>query len=96
MGERKQKAKRAAARTWAIGSIAVEANGQACFVWTGTRDDAVKLQNALAIAAGLAKGLLLSEAVREAKVYVSTAIAAADRLNVGSGSGPLHHFHRWW
>jgi len=51
---------------------------------------------ASAIAAGLAKGLPLHEAVREAKAYVTGAIAAADRLNVGSGNGPLHHFHKWW
>jgi hydroxymethylpyrimidine/phosphomethylpyrimidine kinase len=49
-----------------------------------------------AIAAGLAKGLPLQDAVREAKAYVTAAIAAADRLNVGSGHGPLHHFHKWW
>ena len=49
-----------------------------------------------AIAAGLAKGFGLSEAVREAKAYVSAAIAAADRLHVGSGHGPVHHFHAWW
>jgi hydroxymethylpyrimidine/phosphomethylpyrimidine kinase len=48
---------------------------------------------ASAIAAGLAKGHALHEAVRDAKAYVSAAIAAADRLNVGSGRGPLHHFH---
>lgn len=51
---------------------------------------------AAAVAAGLAKGSPLAEAVREAKSYVSAAIAAADRLNVGSGNGPLHHFSRWW
>lgn len=51
---------------------------------------------ASAIAAGLAKGLPLDEAARQAKVYVSAAIAAADRLDVGSGRGPLHHFHAWW
>jgi hydroxymethylpyrimidine/phosphomethylpyrimidine kinase len=51
---------------------------------------------ASAIAAGLAKGLPLNEAVREAKAYVTAAIVAADRLNVGSGRGPLHHFHQWW
>ncbi|MGB6535739.1 MAG: bifunctional hydroxymethylpyrimidine kinase/phosphomethylpyrimidine kinase [Xanthobacteraceae bacterium] len=51
---------------------------------------------ASAIAAGLAKGLSLDEAVREAKDYVTAAIAAADRLEVGSGRGPLHHFHKWW
>lgn len=49
-----------------------------------------------AVAAGLAKGLSLDQAVREAKEYVSAAIAAADRLGVGSGRGPLHHFHQWW
>jgi hydroxymethylpyrimidine/phosphomethylpyrimidine kinase len=49
-----------------------------------------------AVAAGLAKGLALSEAVREAKAYVTAAIAAADRLEIGSGPGPLHHFHKWW
>jgi len=51
---------------------------------------------ASAIAAGLAKGLPLRDAVRDAKDYVSAAIAAADRLAVGSGRGPLHHFYRWW
>ena len=51
---------------------------------------------ASAIAAGLAKGLPLQKAAQEAKAYVSAAIAAADRLGVGSGRGPLHHFHAWW
>jgi hydroxymethylpyrimidine/phosphomethylpyrimidine kinase len=51
---------------------------------------------ASAIAAGLAKGFLLGEAVGEAKTYVSAAIAAADRLDIGAGRGPLHHFHKWW
>jgi hydroxymethylpyrimidine/phosphomethylpyrimidine kinase len=49
-----------------------------------------------AIAAGLAKGLDLSEAVREAKAYVTAAIAASDRLQIGHGHGPVHHFHDWW
>ena len=49
-----------------------------------------------AIAAGLAKGLELESAVTEAKAYLTAAIAAADRLAVGGGSGPVHHFHRWW
>jgi len=49
-----------------------------------------------ALAAGLAKGLALGEAAREAKTYVSAAIAAADRLSIGGGRGPVHHFHRWW
>jgi len=49
-----------------------------------------------AVAAGLAKGLSLVEAVRQAKDYVTSAIAAAGRLKIGSGHGPVHHFHRWW
>jgi len=49
-----------------------------------------------AIAAGLAKGLPLEVAAQQAKAYVSAALAAADRLAVGSGRGPLHHFHAWW
>jgi hydroxymethylpyrimidine/phosphomethylpyrimidine kinase len=51
---------------------------------------------ASAIAAGLAKGLTLASAAREAKAYLSSAIAAADRLEVGTGAGPVHHFHSWW
>lgn len=46
-----------------------------------------------AIAAGLAKGEDLATAVRAAKAFVTAAIAAADRLGVGHGPGPLHHFH---
>jgi hydroxymethylpyrimidine/phosphomethylpyrimidine kinase len=49
-----------------------------------------------AIAAGLAKGLALADAVREAKAYVTAAIASSDQLSVGGGRGPLHHFHGWW
>jgi hydroxymethylpyrimidine/phosphomethylpyrimidine kinase len=49
-----------------------------------------------AIAAGLAKGLRLSEAVADAKSYVTQAIAAADELEIGEGRGPTHHFHAWW
>jgi hydroxymethylpyrimidine/phosphomethylpyrimidine kinase len=46
-----------------------------------------------AIAAGLAKGESLETSVRQAKAYITAAIAAADRLNVGRGHGPVHHFH---
>jgi hydroxymethylpyrimidine/phosphomethylpyrimidine kinase len=49
-----------------------------------------------AIAAGLAKGLDLIAAARDAKVYVTEALAASQRLQVGSGHGPVHHFHKWW
>jgi len=49
-----------------------------------------------AIVAGLAKGLDLTAAVEAAKAYVTAAIAGADRLAVGHGHGPLHHFHAYW
>jgi hydroxymethylpyrimidine/phosphomethylpyrimidine kinase len=48
-----------------------------------------------AIAAGLAKGEPLEQAVRHAKSWISAAIAAADGLGVGKGHGPIHHFHRF-
>jgi hydroxymethylpyrimidine/phosphomethylpyrimidine kinase len=49
-----------------------------------------------AIAAGLAKGEKLETAVRNAKAWISAAIAAADRLGVGHGHGPIHHFHGFY
>ncbi|CFN79343.1 phosphomethylpyrimidine kinase [Bordetella pertussis] len=36
------------------------------------------------------------EAARRAKAYLTEAIRQADRLQVGSGHGPVHHFHAWW
>ena len=49
-----------------------------------------------AIAAGLAKGLSLPNAVSEAHTYLQAAIARADELGVGRGHGPVHHFHGVW
>ncbi|MCJ2092434.1 bifunctional hydroxymethylpyrimidine kinase/phosphomethylpyrimidine kinase [Methylobacterium sp. J-072] len=49
-----------------------------------------------AIAAGLARGLTLPEAVAAAKDYLTAALMAADRLAIGSGHGPVHHFHAIW
>lgn len=49
-----------------------------------------------ALAAELAKGNALPEAARTAKAYVAEAIANAERLTVGSGHGPVHHFHALW
>jgi len=49
-----------------------------------------------AIAAELAKGASLIEAVETAKAYVTEAIFAADELDIGQGRGPVHHFHAWW
>ena len=49
-----------------------------------------------AIAAELAKGASLREAVVAAKAYVTAAIEAADALRIGKGRGPVHHFHALW
>jgi len=49
-----------------------------------------------AIAAGLAKGEDMASAVRDAKAWVSAAIAAADRFSVGHGHGPIHHFQKFY
>lgn len=46
-----------------------------------------------AIAAYLARGHDLVAAVGAAKDFVTAAIAASDRLDVGKGHGPIHHFH---
>ncbi|MFL6666470.1 MAG: bifunctional hydroxymethylpyrimidine kinase/phosphomethylpyrimidine kinase [Burkholderia ambifaria] len=49
-----------------------------------------------AIAALLPQRPDLESAVRDAKVYLTGAIAASGQLDVGHGVGPVHHFHRWW
>jgi hydroxymethylpyrimidine/phosphomethylpyrimidine kinase len=35
-------------------------------------------------------------AVTDAKDYLTRSLQAADRLDVGHGHGPQHHFHAWW
>ncbi len=49
---------------------------------------------ASAIAAGLARGLAVPEAVAKAKQYVSDAIRTA--FLMGRGHGPLNHFYMLW
>lgn len=49
-----------------------------------------------AIAAGLAQGLSVPEAVTRAHRWLQGAIANADALSVGHGHGPVHHFHALW
>jgi hydroxymethylpyrimidine kinase/phosphomethylpyrimidine kinase len=49
-----------------------------------------------AIAAHLAQGLALDAAIRAAKDYLTEALRAGDRLDVGHGHGPVHHFARFW
>jgi len=49
-----------------------------------------------AIAAELAKGAALPAACHAAKAYLHGAIAASERLEIGQGHGPVHHFHAYW
>ncbi|WP_341367930.1 bifunctional hydroxymethylpyrimidine kinase/phosphomethylpyrimidine kinase [Yoonia sp. BS5-3] len=49
-----------------------------------------------AIAAFLAKGHALPDAVSQAHDWLHKAILAADDLQVGRGHGPVHHFHALW
>jgi len=49
-----------------------------------------------AIAALWPQRTTLARAVSEAKQYLTGALEASGRLDVGHGVGPLHHFHRWW
>jgi len=71
----------------------------ACFPPSALRPEtrmapAVTLSSA--IAAYLAQGLELGDAIGAAKTYLSGAIAAADQLSAGHGPGPVHHFHEMW
>lgn len=49
-----------------------------------------------AIAAALAQGIALSDAVSRAHTWLHNAILHADELHVGRGHGPVHHFHALW
>jgi hydroxymethylpyrimidine/phosphomethylpyrimidine kinase len=49
-----------------------------------------------AVAAELAKGASLREAVTRAKAYVTAALQHANELRIGKGRGPVHHFHALW
>jgi hydroxymethylpyrimidine kinase/phosphomethylpyrimidine kinase len=49
-----------------------------------------------AIAAFLARGLALPDAVGAAKEFLTGALSAADELSVGHGHGPVHHFSALW
>ena len=49
-----------------------------------------------AIAAFLARGFEMEEAVRRAKAYVAAAIQAGAAYRIGHGHGPVHHFWPYW
>jgi hydroxymethylpyrimidine/phosphomethylpyrimidine kinase len=49
-----------------------------------------------AIAAYMAKGNDIEEAVQKAKTFMNHAIAAGAAYKIGHGHGPVHHFFQWW
>lgn len=49
-----------------------------------------------ALAALLPRSPDVPTAVHRAKAYLNEALVRADELGVGSGHGPVHHFHAWW
>jgi len=49
-----------------------------------------------AIAAHMARGDNIRDAVFASKQYIQGAIEEADTLHVGTGHGPVHHFHALW
>ena len=49
-----------------------------------------------ALASELAKGRSLGAAAADSKAYLAGALEAADHLSVGSGHGPVQHFHQFW
>jgi len=46
--------------------------------------------------AALLPRLAMADAGRVAKAWLTDAIAASNRLTVGGGHGPVHHFHALW
>lgn len=87
------------------------AEGEICRDWLITQDDAVSFEAprietrnthgtgcsmSSAIAAELAKGAALTDAVGTAHSWLHQAILAADDIDIGKGHGPVHHFHALW
>ena len=49
-----------------------------------------------AVAAYLARGMRLEPAVERARSYIQKAIEAGAAYSLGTGHGPVHHFHALW
>ena len=49
-----------------------------------------------ALAAELAKGFDTPEATRVTKAWLAEAVRTSNALSVGTGHGPVHHFHALW
>lgn len=49
-----------------------------------------------AIAAYIARGFVIKDAVRHAKNFINGALQAGSDIKYGQGYGPVHHFFQWW
>lgn len=49
-----------------------------------------------ALAAFVAKGESIEDVATKAKEYISGAIHAGAKYNIGHGHGPVHHFYSYW
>ncbi|MFP8832736.1 bifunctional hydroxymethylpyrimidine kinase/phosphomethylpyrimidine kinase [Hydrogenophaga sp. XSHU_21] len=73
--------------------------GDAVTRWEGARIESTNTHGtgctlSSAIACGLARGLLLRDAVAMARDYVRGALQGSAGWRLGQGHGPLHHAHR--
>ncbi len=78
-----------------------ESRSQAIIELPGTRIDTPNSHGtgctlSSAIAAGLARGFALEEAVKQAKAYIIGALEAGTAYKTGKGHGPVHHFYDLW
>jgi len=81
--------------------ILYESTSQAMVELPGTRIDTPNAHGtgctlSSAIAAGLARGVALEPAVKQAKAYITGALKAGARYKTGKGHGPVHHFYDLW
>ncbi len=79
-------------------SIDVLYDGDQVFTFRATRIESKNTHGtgctlSAAISANLARGTTLTDAVREAKAYVTSAIAGSKDWALGHGWGPLDHFN---
>ena len=49
-----------------------------------------------AVCAGLARGMAIPDAVKNAKTYITGALTAGAGYAIGRGHGPVHHFFTLW
>lgn len=49
-----------------------------------------------AVCAGLARGMAIPDAVKNAKAYITGALTAGAGYAIGRGHGPVHHFFTLW